>query len=123
MFVAGWMAPLCVVTVLCCPAISIPAARLTSTGLPIGLQIIGRQGFDAQVIAAAALLESLQPALPTPDLIPRAAPDCCSGPSTEDEARVHHRLNRDLDPTEDQFQEYAKEWVRFQRTPTVSSKL
>jgi Asp-tRNA(Asn)/Glu-tRNA(Gln) amidotransferase A subunit family amidase len=38
------------------PAISIPCA-LTDDGLPVGLQIVGRPGADADVIRAAAALE------------------------------------------------------------------
>jgi aspartyl-tRNA(Asn)/glutamyl-tRNA(Gln) amidotransferase subunit A len=39
------------------PAISLPAGR-TSTGLPIGVQLVGRHLADGDVLAAAADLES-----------------------------------------------------------------
>ncbi len=42
------------------PAISVPAG-LTSDGLPVGLQIIGRRHADETVLAAAAAFERMQP--------------------------------------------------------------
>src|SRR5262245_4252750 len=42
------------------PAISVPAGS-TASGLPIGLQIVGRRFEDALVLRAAAMLESLRP--------------------------------------------------------------
>ena len=44
------------------PACSIPCG-LTSTGLPIGLQIVGRQFDDTTVLRAAAAFESVLPAI------------------------------------------------------------
>lgn len=51
-----WLAMTFVITVTTCPAISIPGG-FTAAGLPVGLQIVGPQRGDAQVLAAAALLE------------------------------------------------------------------
>jgi len=43
-----------------CPALSVPAGA-TATGLPIGLQIVGRRFDDIGVLRVAAALERLQP--------------------------------------------------------------
>ena len=42
------------------PAVSVPAG-FTASGLPVGLQIIGRRGEDALVLRAAATFEALRP--------------------------------------------------------------
>jgi amidase len=42
------------------PAISLPLAT-SSTGLPIGVQLAGRFGEDARLLALAAQLEAAQP--------------------------------------------------------------
>jgi len=42
------------------PAVSVPAG-FTASGLPVGLQIVGRRGEDALVLRAAATFEALRP--------------------------------------------------------------
>jgi amidase len=55
------------------PAISVPAGR-SETDLPIGLQLVGRTGEDATLLALAAAFEEAQPwADRRPELPPRAA--------------------------------------------------
>ncbi len=53
-----WMFLTTVVTPTSCPAISIPCG-FEESGLPIGLQIIGKPGADAEVIAAAKRIEGI----------------------------------------------------------------
>ena len=52
----GWMVMTLVITLTTCPAISVPCG-FTSTGLPIGLQIVGPPRGDKAVLSAAALFE------------------------------------------------------------------
>jgi Asp-tRNA(Asn)/Glu-tRNA(Gln) amidotransferase A subunit family amidase len=55
------------------PAISVPMAR-GSSGLPLGLQIVGRRFEDDLVLRAAAAWERAQPwEMPSPDPTPRRA--------------------------------------------------
>ncbi len=54
----NWLALAYAVTVVGHPAISLPVG-LDRNGMPFGLQIVGRRGGDAQVLAAAAALERL----------------------------------------------------------------
>ena len=49
------------------PGISLPAA-LTAAGLPLGLELDGPEGSDAQLLAIAAAVERVLPALPPPRL-------------------------------------------------------
>jgi amidase len=52
-----WMASCWRITVLGGPAISVPCG-FTAAGLPVGLQIVGRRGDDAGVLALAAAFEA-----------------------------------------------------------------
>ena len=59
------------------PAVSLPVG-LDRNGMPFGLQIVGRRGGDAQVLAVAAAMERLlagdpRTARPTPDIAALAA--------------------------------------------------
>jgi len=51
-----WMFLTFIITLVSCPAISLPCG-LTQDGLPVGLQLIGRPQGDAQLLGTAALLE------------------------------------------------------------------
>jgi amidase len=51
-----WMASCWQITVLGCPAISVPCG-FTDAGLPVGVQIVGRRGDDAGVLALAHAFE------------------------------------------------------------------
>lgn len=51
---ASWLIMTYAITLTHCPALSIPAG-FTSSGLPVGLQLVGPPRGDADVIAAAAL--------------------------------------------------------------------
>ena len=51
-----WLAIAFAITLTTCPALSAPAG-LTAEGLPVGLQIVGPPRGEAQILAAAALLE------------------------------------------------------------------
>jgi amidase len=55
---SGWMSLTSAVTLMGCPAISLPCG-FTASGLPVGLQIIGAPRQDAQVLATAKFLEDL----------------------------------------------------------------
>ena len=51
-----WMYLTFILTLTGCPVISVPIG-LTQDGMPVGLQIMGRPRADADVLAAAFLLE------------------------------------------------------------------
>jgi len=73
----NWLALAYAVTVVGHPAVSLPVG-LDRNGMPFGLQIVGRRGGDAQVLAVAAALESLlaedpRTARPVPDVAALAA--------------------------------------------------
>ena len=53
----SWLALSFAITVTSCPAISIPCG-FTKSGLPVGLQLVGRPRGEAALLAAAALFEA-----------------------------------------------------------------
>lgn len=53
-----WLAIAYAVTLTSCPALSLPCG-FTGSGLPVGLQIVGRPRGEAEVISAAACLDDL----------------------------------------------------------------
>ena len=72
-----WLALAYAVSTVGHPAVSLPVG-LDRNGMPFGLQIVGRRGGDAQVLAVAAALECLlagdpRTARPTPDIAALAA--------------------------------------------------
>jgi len=73
----NWLALAYAVTVVGHPAVSLPVG-LDRNGMPFGLQIVGRRGGDAQVLAVAAALERLlagdpRTARPVPNVAALAA--------------------------------------------------
>jgi Asp-tRNA(Asn)/Glu-tRNA(Gln) amidotransferase A subunit family amidase len=72
-----WLSLAYVVTLVGHPAVSLPVG-LDANGMPFGLQIVGRRGGDAAVLAVAAALESLlagdtRTSRPLPDIARLAA--------------------------------------------------
>ena len=53
-----WLAIVYAITLVCCPALSIPCG-FTSKGLPVGLQIIAAPRGEAQIFAHARVLEDI----------------------------------------------------------------
>lgn len=67
-----WLALAYAVTLTGCPAVALPCGR-DAAGMPFGVQIVGRPGGDAELLAVAAALEELlaadpRTARPVPDL-------------------------------------------------------
>ncbi|HLJ62668.1 MAG TPA: amidase family protein, partial [Stellaceae bacterium] len=54
----GWLGMSYAITLTLCPALSLPAG-FTASGLPIGLQLVGRPRGDGPLLAAAAWMEAL----------------------------------------------------------------
>ncbi|MGA8247018.1 MAG: amidase family protein, partial [Nocardioides sp.] len=52
-----WMRSAYVITVTGCPAVSVPAGT-TSTGLPVGVQIVAAYGADRRLLEVAAAFEA-----------------------------------------------------------------
>ena len=52
-----WLLPCMVVSLAGVPAICVPVCR-SSAGLPIGVQLVGRPGGEAELLAAAAVVSS-----------------------------------------------------------------
>jgi amidase len=53
-----WLVLTCAITVTACPAFSLPCG-FTRSGLPVGLQVVGRPRGEAALFPAAAYLEQL----------------------------------------------------------------
>lgn len=53
-----WLAIVYAITLVCCPALSLPCG-FTSTGLPVGLQMIAAPRGEAQLLAGAKVLEDI----------------------------------------------------------------
>ncbi len=67
-----WMSICCVLTPTGCPSLWLPAG-VGPSGLPVGVQVVGRPGGDADLLAVAAALEAVSPfAGRRPDLAPLA---------------------------------------------------
>ncbi|WP_417454293.1 amidase [Kiloniella sp.] len=60
-----WLAIVSTITLTASPAISIPCG-FTKTGLPVGLQLVGKPQGDGPLLSAANLLEEILPKMQTP---------------------------------------------------------
>ncbi|MGP9811727.1 amidase [Rhodopseudomonas sp. NSM] len=68
-----WLGIVYAITLVCCPALSLPCG-FTSTGLPVGLQMIARPRNEAGLLAGAALLEDVLGLRGSTPIDPRPAP-------------------------------------------------
>ena len=85
-----WMRPLCVITMTGCPAISVPVG-ISDCGLPIGVQLVGPEGADAAVLAAAGLLEAALKLPAASDKLTVGTSELeADGPRTAEDALAHH---------------------------------
>jgi len=66
----GWLILTCAITVTACPVVSLPGG-FTSTGLPIGLQLVGPPRNEARLLAMASYVESLLDVTPKTPIDPR----------------------------------------------------
>ncbi|WP_026261438.1 amidase [Kiloniella laminariae] len=62
-----WLAIVSSITITASPALSLPCG-FTATGLPVGLQLVGRPRADGALLSAANFLEDILPRIPTPIL-------------------------------------------------------
>jgi amidase len=56
----AWLRLTLAITVTSCPAISVPCG-FTASGLPVGLQLVGRPRGEAALLSAAAVFEAQMP--------------------------------------------------------------
>ncbi|HKH34150.1 MAG TPA: amidase family protein, partial [Beijerinckiaceae bacterium] len=54
----GWAVMTCVISVTSCPVLALPCG-FTAGGLPVGVQIVGRQRSEAALLSIGAYLERL----------------------------------------------------------------
>ena len=67
-----WLAIVYAITLVCCPALSLPCG-FTTSGLPVGLQIIAAPRGEAQLLAGARVLEDILGVRGTTPIDPRPA--------------------------------------------------
>ena len=67
-----WLAIVYAITLVCCPALSLPCG-FTASGLPVGLQMVAAPRGEAQLLAGAKVLEDLLGVRGTTPIDPRAA--------------------------------------------------
>jgi amidase len=67
-----WLAIVYAITLVCCPALSLPCG-FTASGLPVGLQIAAAPRGEAQLLAGARLLEDILGLRGTTPIDPRPA--------------------------------------------------
>ena len=91
----GWMILSWIVTITNCPALVLPAGVDDETGLPIGMQLIGRPGDEGFLLSAGRLFEQAHNFV---DMVPIVHPKIgarplstkVAGPKTVEEAHSHH---------------------------------
>jgi amidase len=66
----GWLILTYAITVTACPVVSLPGG-FTSTGLPIGLQLVGPPRSEARLLSMASYMESLLDVTPKTPIDPR----------------------------------------------------
>jgi amidase len=67
-----WLGIVYAITLACCPALSLPCG-FTTSGLPIGLQMVARPRAEAELLAGARVLEDILGVRGTTPIDPRAA--------------------------------------------------
>jgi len=67
-----WLAIVYAITLVCCPALSLPCG-FTASGLPVGLQMVAAPRGEAQLLAGAKVLEDILGVRGTTPIDPRAA--------------------------------------------------
>jgi amidase len=67
-----WLAIVYAITLVCCPALSLPCG-FTASGLPVGLQIVAAPRGEAQLLAGAKVLEDILGVRGTTPIDPRPA--------------------------------------------------
>jgi amidase len=67
-----WLAIVYAITLVCCPALSLPCG-FTASGLPVGLQMVAPPRGEAQLLAGARVLEDILGARGTTPIDPRPA--------------------------------------------------
>jgi amidase len=67
-----WLAIVYAITLACCPAVSLPCG-FTTSGLPVGLQMVAAPRGEAQLLAGAKVLEDILDLRGTTPIDPRAA--------------------------------------------------
>ncbi len=68
-----WLAIVYAITLVCCPALSLPCG-FTASGLPVGLQMVGPPRGEAQLLAGAKALEDILGISGTTPIDPRPVP-------------------------------------------------
>jgi len=66
----GWLVLTLAITVTACPVVSLPGG-FTSSGLPIGLQLVGPPRSEARLLSMASYVESLLDVKPKTPIDPR----------------------------------------------------
>ncbi|MGB8603649.1 amidase [Bradyrhizobium sp.] len=67
-----WLAIVYAITLVCCPALSLPCG-FTASGLPVGVQMVAAPRGEAQLLAGAKVLEDILGVRGTTPIDPRAA--------------------------------------------------